>query len=114
MNLYIACLDLTGKVQIKCVEVKGINKDKQFKLTEKLTGIKSISPMHWDAVCKSIGKKTLPTVSAGDNWERGYVFYNRIDAMKRLENYIEKLEDQAILQLEKVAVNKARLENLKE
>ena len=111
VNIYIACLDLQDKVQIKVVQVEKVVGN-NFVLSEKITGVKAISTMHWDSVCKSVGKKTLPRKSAGDNWERGYVFYNQIDAMKRLETYIDKLEDKAIKQLDFVASQKARLSKL--
>lgn len=112
MNLYIVCLDLENKIYIKNVEVaKEVGKS--FILTERIRDIKPIAKMHWDSVCKSIGTKTLPFKCASDNWERGYVFYQKIDAIKRAENYVEKLENQAIHQLEKVAEHRARLEKLR-
>lgn len=111
-DLYIACLDLEDKIYIKQVEVIG-SEGNSYILSEKLTGIKAISAMHWDTVCKSVGKKTIPMRAVGDNWERGYIFYEYIDAFKRLENYNDKQESKVLKQLEIVATNKARLENLR-
>lgn len=58
-------------------------------------------------------KDKIKILSVSDDWGRGWYFHCHLDATKRLENYIEKLEDKAIKDLAYVADLHNRLNLIK-
>lgn len=111
MNLFIACYDKRDNLHIEKVKVVSV-KGKNFVLSKKLNSIKPISTMHWDSVYKSVNTKTLPLRCISTNYERGYVFEDKYEALARLQHLTNKLEESTEKQFEMVGKYKTRLISL--
>jgi hypothetical protein len=108
--VYVVGLDKSDVPEIQRLKVVGITKDKLLKLDSKIA-VKPIAKMHWDAVCKNQGKKTIPYKSISQDPIRGYVFTRERYAIQKISYIKSKLVSEAQALTEKAASVAARHDN---
>jgi hypothetical protein len=93
-QIFVVGLDSGGIPEIQQIGVLGISRTKLLKLNQKIK-VKPISKMHWDAVCKHSGGKTIPYKSLSVNPSRGYVFQSKRFAIARIAHLRNELTRKA-------------------
>ena len=92
--IYVVGLDSSGVPEIQKLKVVGISDEKLLRLNAKIS-VEAIAKMHWDAVRKHKGKKTIPYKSISQDPMRGYVFTKERFAIQKIAYVREKVKKQA-------------------